>query len=146
MTSGLPAILLVEDNEDDAELTIRAFRNGGLQPEIHLARDGTSAVEALLGSATTPPPRKLPGLVLLDLKLPGLDGFAVLNRIRANPRTQYLPVVILTSSAERSDLERGYESGANSYVRKPVSFKDFQAVAASIAAYWLTVNTTPSQS
>jgi two-component system response regulator len=144
MTS-LPSILLVEDNEDDAELTIRAFRNGGLQPEIQLARDGVSAVEALLGTPGSPPPRKLPGLVLLDLKLPGLDGFAVLNRIRTNPRTQYLPVVILTSSGERSDLERGYQAGANSYVRKPVSFRDFQGVAASLAAYWLTINVTPGQ-
>jgi two-component system response regulator len=141
MTS--PSILLVEDSEDDAELTIRAFRNGTAQPEIHLARDGPTAVEALLGSTRVPPPRRLPSLVLLDLKLPGLDGFAVLNRIRTHPRTQYLPVVILTSSTERSDLERGYQLGANSYVRKPVSFRDFQGVAACITAYWLTVNEVP---
>lgn len=142
MTS-LPSILLVEDNDDDAELTIRAFKNGGVQPEIHLARDGPSAVDALLGTPGSPPPRRLPGLVLLDLKLPGLDGFAVLDRIRSNPRTQYLPVVILSSSMERSDLERGYQLGANSYVRKPVSFRDFQGVAACIAAYWLTINAVP---
>lgn len=137
------SILLVEDSADDAELTIRAFRNGNARQEFDVARDGHEAVERLLGSTQAPPPRHLPALVLLDLKLPGLDGFDVLSRIRSDARTRFLPVVILTSSVEESDLRRGYQLGANSYVRKPVSFRDFLGTAQQIAAYWLTVNVVP---
>jgi len=137
-------ILLVEDNADDAELTMRAFRSGNASQDIHVARDGAEAVEALFGSTSVPPPRFLPGLVLLDLKLPGLDGFAVLSRIRSHPRTRFLPVVILTSSTEQSDLLQGYRLGANSYVRKPVSFRDFLSAARLIADYWLAVNQVPT--
>ena len=138
------SILLVEDNADDADLTMRAFRAGNAAQEIDLARDGTEAVELLFGSATRPPPRDLPSLVLLDLKLPGLDGFAVLSRIRAHPRTRFLPVVILTSSTELSDLMNGYRLGANSYVRKPISFRDFLDSARQIADYWLRLNQVPA--
>ena len=138
------SILLVEDNADDADLTMRAFRAGNAAQEIDLARDGTEAVELLFGSATRPSPRYLPALVLLDLKLPGLDGFAVLSRIRAHPRTRFLPVVILTSSTELSDLMNGYRLGANSYVRKPISFRDFLDSARQIADYWLRLNQVPA--
>jgi two-component system response regulator len=136
-------ILLVEDNPDDAELAVRAFRFGNAAHEIQVARDGTEAVEALFGSTSSAPPRQLPSLVLLDLKLPGLDGFSVLRRIRANPRTRFLPVIILTSSTELSDLTAGYQLGANSYVRKPFSFRDFLASAKLISDYWLSLNELP---
>jgi two-component system response regulator len=136
-------ILLVEDNPDDAELAVRAFRAGNAGQEIQVARDGTEAVEALFGSTVAAAPRQLPGLVLLDLKLPGLDGFAVLSRIRAHPRTRFLPVVILTSSTELSDLIAGYQLGANSYVRKPFSFRDFLISAKLITDYWLSLNELP---
>lgn len=137
------SILLVEDNADDAELAVRAFRAENSGQEIAVARDGAEAVEALFGSTASTPPRTLPSLVLLDLKLPGLDGFDVLSRIRAHPRTRFLPVVILTSSNELSDLVAGYRLGANSYVRKPISFRDFLLAAKRIRDYWLSLNEMP---
>lgn len=137
-------ILLVEDNADDAELAVRAFRAGDVTQQIQVARDGNEAVDALFGSATTPPPRQLPALVLLDLKLPGPDGFTVLSRIRAHPRTRFLPVIILTSSSELTDLVNGYRLGANSYVRKPISFRDFLGAARLIMEYWLSLNELPA--
>jgi two-component system response regulator len=136
-------ILLVEDNPDDAELAVRAFRSGSAGQEIQVVRDGVEAVEALFGSAGSPPPRQLPSLVLLDLKLPGLDGFDVLSRIRSHARTRFLPVVILTSSTEVSDLVAGYRLGANSYVRKPMSYRDFLVAAKLITDYWLALNELP---
>lgn len=136
-------ILLVEDNADDAELAVRAFRAGDATQQVQVARDGTEAIEALFGSATMPPPRQLPALVLLDLKLPGPDGFTVLSRIRAHPRTRFLPVVILTSSSEMMDLINGYRLGANSYLRKPISFRDFLGAAKLIMEYWLRLNELP---
>jgi two-component system response regulator len=139
----IPRILLVEDNPDDAELAVRAFRAGNANQEIQVARDGMEAVHVLFGAPASPPPRVLPSLVLLDLKLPGLDGFAVLSRIRASPRTRFLPVIILTSSTEPSDLIAGYRLGANSYVRKPFSFRDFLGAARLIADYWLSLNELP---
>jgi two-component system response regulator len=138
-------ILLVEDNVDDVELTLRAFQTSAVRPEIHVTRDGTEALESLFGSTDRPPPAVLPALVLLDLKLPGLSGFDVLSVIRANPRTRMLPVVILTSSAELVDLVTGYGLGANSYVRKPTSFRDLVAAAQSISAYWLALNEAPPE-
>ena len=136
-------ILLVEDNPDDAELAVRAFQSGSTGPEIQVARDGVEAVEALFGSETSPPPRHLPSLVLLDLKLPGLDGFDVLSRIRSHARTRFIPVVILTSSTLVSDLVAGYRLGANSYLRKPMSFREFLAAARTITDYWLSLNELP---
>ena len=136
-------ILLVEDNPDDAELAVRAFRSGDAGQEIQVAADGVEAMEALFGSTSSPPPRQLPSLVLLDLKLPRLDGFEVLSRIRSHPRTRFLPVVILTSSTEVSDLIAGYRLGANSYVRKPISFRAFLGAAKLITDYWLALNELP---
>ncbi|HXT71549.1 MAG TPA: response regulator [Vicinamibacterales bacterium] len=136
-------ILLVEDNADDAELAIRAFRSANATDGITVARDGTEAVDVLLGSPATASPQQLPSLVLLDLKLPGVDGFQVLRRIRAHPRTRFLPVVVLTSSNELSDLAAAYRLGANSYVRKPISFRDFLVTAKLIGDYWLSLNEIP---
>ena len=130
------SILLVDDNPDDVELTVRAFRSTDVHEDIRIARDGAEAIDQLFGSTE----RALPALVLLDLKLPGLDGVDVLRRIRADPRTRALPVVILTSSNERVDLMNCYRLGANSYVRKPVSFTDFLSATRQIASYWLCLN------
>jgi two-component system response regulator len=139
---SLPSILLVDDSDDDVELTLRAFRSHGGSHEIHVARDGDEAIESLFGT-TSAPPRRVPTLVLLDLKLPGLTGFEVLSRIRAHPRTRLVPVVILTHSTERADLVDAYGLGANSYVRKPVSFRDFVDAAGLMARYWLALNEVP---
>jgi two-component system response regulator len=130
------SLVLVEDNADDVELMMRAFRADGVRCDIHVAHDGVAAIDLLLGSADTSPP----ALVLLDLKLPGVDGFDVLRRIRGDPRTRTLPVVILTSSTEPGDLIKAYWLGANSYVRKPMAFRDLLDAARLIASYWLTLN------
>jgi two-component system response regulator len=139
---GSRQILLVEDNADDAELAVRAFRSGNAADEIVVARDGEEAIDTLLGSQSVAP-TTLPALVLLDLKLPVLDGFGVLSRIRANPRTRFLPVIVLTSSIELRDVTTAYRLGANSYIRKPISFKDFLGAAKLITDYWLSLNQTP---
>ena len=138
-------ILLVEDNADDVELAVRAFRSTNPTLQVEVAPDGPHALEALLGSDGQPPPAVLPSLVLLDLKLPRLDGFEVLKRIRNDSRTRFLPVVILTSSIEPGDLMNAYWLGANSYIRKPLSFQDLVTAAAQIAGYWLHLNELPSR-
>jgi two-component system response regulator len=130
-------ILLVEDNEDDIELTMRAFRKGGLQAPIAVCRDGEEALARLLDD-TAP----LPHVVLLDLKLPKVGGLEVLQRVRAHPRTKFLPVVVLTSSLEERDMVESYSLGANSYVRKPVSFADFAEAVRHLGVYWLDLNRT----
>ena len=137
------SILLVEDNPDDAELTLRAFRKNNIHNEIAVAEDGVEAVEWLLHADEQGKFRDLPSVVLLDLKLPRMDGLEVLRLIRADPRTRRLPVVILTSSKEEADLVRGYELGANSYVRKPVDFGDFLDATRQLGLYWLVLNETP---
>jgi two-component system response regulator len=134
-----PTILLVEDNPDDVELTLRALRKGAVRCQVDVAADGVAALDYLLGPQETP----LPAFVLLDLKLPKLSGHEVLERIRREPRTRLLPVVVLTSSREKADLERCYALGANSYVRKPVDFDAFMAAAQKLGAYWLEVNEAP---
>ena len=138
-------ILLVEDNPMDEELTTRALRKAGITNEIVVARDGSEAVEILLGTGSAPETAlpRLPALVLLDLKLPKLNGIDVLRRIRADPRTRLVPVVLLTSSNEEDDILRSYESGANSYVRKQVEFSAFNAAVGQIGWYWLSVNEAP---
>lgn len=135
------SILLVEDNPDDVELTIRAFRKNNILNQIHIARDGVEALEWL--AKTDTPSCPLPAVVLLDLKLPKIDGLGVLRAIRAEERTRHLPVVILTSSKEDRDLANGYRLGANSYVRKPVDFGEFLKVALHLGFYWLDLNEVP---
>jgi two-component system response regulator len=138
-------ILLVEDNPDDVELTLRAFRKSKIANEIIVAHDGIEALEYLFatGKHAGRDNSRLPQLVLLDLKLPRLDGLQVLERIRANPRTKLLPVVILTSSTEEPDLKNGYSLGANSYIRKPVDFQEFQVAVQRLGLYWLLLNQPP---
>jgi len=136
------SILLIEDNPDDVELTIRAFRKNNILNQIHIARDGVEALDWLANSDT--PSCPLPAVVLLDLKLPKIDGLGVLGAIRAEERTRHLPVVILTSSKEERDLANGYRLGANSYVRKPVDFGEFLRVALYMGLYWLDLNEVPS--
>jgi len=134
-----PVILLVEDSEDDVELTLRALRKCGIECRVDVARDGAAAVEYLLGEKAGPPPT----VVLLDLNLPKLSGLEVLERLRASPRGRLVPVVILTSSREQKDLVSGYALGANSYVRKPVDYDAFLEAARQLGVYWLQVNEAP---
>jgi CheY-like chemotaxis protein len=136
-------VLLVEDNPDDRDLTLRAFDRHGFGNEVVVADDGQAAIEYLLAPGPDGRPRPLPELVLLDLKLPKVDGLEVLRRIRAEERTRLLPVVVLTSSAEESDLVRSYALGANSYVRKPVSFTEFVDASRQLGMYWLVLNRAP---
>ena len=131
---SIGTVLLVEDNPDDVALTLRAFARAGITQRVVVMEDGVEALEYLRG----PSPRPL--VVLLDLNMPRMDGHEVLRRIRADPRTRHLPVVVLTSSAEDEDVLRSYDAGANSYVRKPVSFLDFVEAARSLGAYWLELN------
>ena len=137
-------LLLVEDNPDDVELMLRAFRLNEMYPQVFVAHDGAEAIEWLYetgaGADATAP---LPSVVLLDLKLPKIDGLSVLRRIRSEPRTAMLPVVILTSSNERVDLIDSYRLGANSFVRKPVQFGDLLKVIKGIGGYWLGINEVP---
>jgi two-component system response regulator len=132
------SILLVEDNPDDEALTLRAFARNHIGNEIHVVRDGAEAIDWLLGDDAAS--RPLPAVVLLDLKLPKIDGLEVLRQIRASERTRFLPVVILTSSGEEADLANGYRLGANSYVRKPVDFANFLDAARQLGLYWLVLN------
>lgn len=131
-------ILLVEDNADDELLTIRAFQHHKIANTIDVAHDGAEALEYLFGGIAAAKP--IPQLILLDLKLPKIDGLEVLKRIRSDPLTRLLPVVILTSSQEERDRIEGYKLGANSYIRKPVDFKEFSEVVKQIGMYWLLLN------
>ena len=133
-------ILLVEDNEDDIELTLIAFRRHNLANQIVVARSGDEALRYLHAENAV-----LPTLVLLDLKLPRMDGTAVLRRIREHPATHLLPVVMLTSSAQERDRHATYSLGANSFIVKPVDFEQFVASAQQIGIYWLMLNTPPPQ-
>lgn len=138
-------ILLVEDNPDDEALTLRAFRKNNIRNTIVVARDGQQALDYLFseGAYSGRDSGDLPQVVLLDLKLPRVDGLEVLRRIRADARTELLPVVILTSSKEEQDVINGYRLGANSYVRKPVSFDEFLDAARTLGLYWLLLNQAP---
>jgi CheY-like chemotaxis protein len=133
-------ILLVEDNPDDEALTRRAFDRSGIANDLTVVRDGQEALDYLFGNGSPP---VIPALILLDLKLPKVDGLEVLKQIRAHDHTKLIPVVILTSSREETDLVAGYGSGANSYVRKPVDFKDFAESVRQLGLYWLVVNEAP---
>lgn len=134
-------ILLVEDNADDEVLTIRALRRSKLLNDVRVARDGAEALAVLL-----PPEGQevvQPAVVLLDLKLPKVDGLEVLRRVRADPRTVYLPVVILTASREQEDIAASYRGGANAYVRKPIRFAEFAEAVNALGMFWLLVNEPP---
>ena len=144
MTKRTGVILLVEDNEDDVKLALRAFKKSNVANEIVLVRDGVEALECLLGpNDRFGTPRPKPAVVLLDLKLPGMDGLEVLRRLRADERTRLLPVIILTSSAHEQDIVRSYSLGANSYVRKAVDFAQFVEAARQLGLYWLVLNEPP---
>jgi two-component system response regulator len=138
-------ILLVEDNPDDEALTLRALKKANVLNEVVVARDGVEAVDFLFGTGkfagrdiSNPP-----AVVLLDLKLPKLDGADVLHRIRQDDRTRFIPVVVLTSSSEDEDVLKSYQNGANSYVRKPVAFADFTTAVSNLGLYWVLLNQSP---
>ncbi len=138
-------ILLVEDNPDDEALTLRALKKNHIANHIVVAHDGVEALDYLFATGTHAgrDPAERPALVLLDLKLPKIDGLEVLKRLRADPRTSLLPVVVLTSSREDQDLVRSYSLGANSYVRKPVDFNQFVEAVRQLGMYWLMLNEGP---
>ena len=138
-------ILLVEDNPDDVELTLRALKKNNISNEVVVAKDGAEALDFLFGTGAYSgrDTRLQPQVVLLDLKLPKLDGLEVLSRIRRDNRTKILPVVILTSSKEEQDLVTGYSLGANSYIRKPVDFAQFTEAVRNLGLYWLLLNEGP---
>jgi two-component system response regulator len=135
-------ILVVEDNDDDLALALRALHEQDPRREIALARDGVEATRYLFGTEQEPAQR-LPAVVFLDLKLPRLDGFEVLRRIRSDVRTRLLPVVVLTSSREEEDIVSSYDLGANSYVRKPVDYAAFRTAVRALRDYWLALNESP---
>jgi CheY-like chemotaxis protein len=139
-------ILLVEDNPDDEALTLRAFKKTKLRNEVIVARDGVEALDYLFGTGEYEgrDMSSMPQLILLDLKLPKIDGLEVLQRLRADSRTQLLPVVILTSSREQEDLMKSYGLGANSYVRKPIDFTQFIEAIQQLGLYWLVLNENPN--
>ena len=139
-------ILLVEDNPDDVTLTLRALKKNNLLNEVVVAKDGVEALDFLFceGDFSDRSSEILPELILLDLKLPKVDGLEVLKRIRAEARTKLLPVVILTSSNEQSDIISGYDLGVNSYIRKPVDFEQFIEAVRQLGLYWLVLNQTPN--
>ena len=140
-------VLLVEDNPDDEALTIRAMTHNNINNKIVVARDGVQALDCLFGQNAAPAlaPAPLPHLILLDLKLPRVDGLEVLRRIRSHDRTRFLPVVIFTSSGETNDLTECYRLGANAYVKKPVNSDEFSDAVKSLARFWLQVNENPPE-
>jgi two-component system response regulator len=144
----LAHILLVEDNRMDVELTLDAFHEAKLLNTIHVASNGQEALDYLFGRGAYADRNKfpMPNLVLLDLKLPGIDGFEVLRQIKSTPILKRLPVVILTSSKEEGDRALSYDRGANSYLVKPVSFDGFMGVVRQIEGYWLSLNVAPPES
>ncbi|MBN2147429.1 MAG: response regulator [Anaerolineales bacterium] len=141
-------ILLVEDNPDDELLTLRALRSGQVANDIMVAHDGAEALDILFarGSHADQGRYTLPELILLDLKLPKLDGLEVLQTIRQDARTRHLPVVVLTSSDEENDILESYSRGANSYIRKPVDFAQFTEAVKQLKLYWLVLNVPPPRS
>lgn len=138
-------ILLIEDNPDDEELTLRAFRKNNISNDVVVVRDGVEALDYLFGTGAYEgrDVADTPQVVLLDLKLPRLSGLEVLRELRANPVTRLLPVIILTTSNEETDVVSGYELGANSYIRKPVDFLQFVEAVRQLGLYWLVLNQPP---
>ena len=145
MTTSEIEILLVEDNEADEELAIHALRSNHLANQIYVARDGEEALDFLLcrGEHRNRSFDRAPRLVLLDLKLPKVDGLEVLRQLKSDPRTRSIPVVILTSSKEEPDMLSGYQLGVNSYIQKPVDFGQFRQIIKQLGLYWLVVNQSP---
>ena len=141
------AILLVEDNPDDVELTLRALKQYHVKNQIDVVRDGAEALDYLFatGAYADRDTTAMPAVVILDLKLPKVDGLEVLQRMRADERTKLVPVVVLTSSKEERDMVNSYKFGANSYVRKPVDFTEFVEAARQLGLYWLVTNEPPPQ-
>jgi CheY-like chemotaxis protein len=146
--SGLPValeILLVEDNPHDAELTMRALKQSRLANQIHWVKDGAEALDLIFGrGGHAAPINHIPKLVLLDLKLPRVDGHEVLQRLKSDPRTRSIPVVVMTSSREEADLELAYQTGANSFIVKPVDFDKFGEAVRQLGFYWLLLNQIPA--
>jgi two-component system response regulator len=138
-------ILLVEDNPDDEALTLRALKKNNIGNRVVVAHDGVEALDFFFGTGAYADRdlREMPAIILLDLKLPKIDGLEVLRRLRGDDRTRLLPVVILTSSKEEQDLINGYKLGANSYIRKPVDFTQFVEAVRQLGLYWLVLNETP---
>ena len=136
-------ILLIEDNPDDVELTLRAFKKHNIANHITVANDGEKALEVIFNCCDKEIKTERPDLILLDLKLPKIDGMDVLKEIKKNSETKVIPVIILTSSKEESDLAESYQLGANSYIRKPVNFEKFTEVVMRLGLYWLLINEPP---
>ena len=141
-------ILLVEDDSDDEALTLRALRRNNLPFDVVVVRDGAEALDFLFseGRYAGRDPRDIPSLMLLDLKLQKMDGFEVLKRVRADPRTRLLPITVLSTSSEESDIVTSYRLGANSFIRKPVDFTEFMDAVRQLVIYWLTLNAAPPRS
>lgn len=144
---GERVILLVEDNPDDEALTLRALNKNNIANEVVVARDGAEALDFLFASGTHKGRNvsNQPQLILLDLKLPKIDGLEVLKRLRADNRTKHIPVVVLTSSMEQRDIVACYDDGANSYIRKPVDFEEFLKAVNQLGMYWLLMNVVPEE-
>ncbi len=146
-TNKEQVILLVEDHPDDEELTMRALAKNNIKNEVVVVRDGVQALEYLFGTGAYAgrDMSMMPQIILLDLKLPKIDGLEVLRRLRADDRTKFLPVVVLTSSKEEHDAVKSYQLGANSYVRKPVDFQEFTKAVQQLGLYWLILNESAAE-
>ncbi len=140
-------LLIVEDSAQDLELALRALRKANISNRVHVARDGAEALEFIFGGGAHPDrrPEDAPKLILLDLKLPKVDGLEVLLRVKSDPRTRSIPVVMLTSSREQNDIVESYRLGVNSYIVKPVNFERFVAAVGDLGLYWLLLNEPPGQ-
>lgn len=145
MSGTMKSLLLVEDNPDDELLTVRALKKNNILNDIVVARDGVEALDYLFGTGAYSgrDMSVMPQIILLDLKLPKIDGLEVLKRLRTNEKTQLIPVIILTSSKEETDLVQSYALGANSYIRKPVDFEQFVQAVQQLKLYWLVLNEAP---
>ena len=146
MTNGME-ILLIEDNPEDVEITLRAFQKHHIANKIHVVRDGEEALECLFstGRYAEDSPCQNTKLILLDLKLPKVDGLEILQKCKSDPRTRHIPIVVLTSSREEQDLVRSYDYGVNSYVVKPVDFPKFTDTVQQLGLYWILLNQTPAE-
>ncbi|MDH3326405.1 MAG: response regulator [Gammaproteobacteria bacterium] len=145
MIGNNKTILLVEDNKNDELLAIRALKKNNVTSNIFIARDGVEAINYIFnGTADNKLPLNLPELILLDLNLPKLNGLEVLKRLKNNEATAQIPIVMMTSSTEESDIKSSYALGANSYIRKPVDFGDFSSLISNLATYWLVLNRSPN--